>query len=332
MAYFVAGLVVGVLLTNARRYLTSSWLWVGIALSLLIFAPNLIWQVQHNFISLQFLLNIHARDVAAGRTAGYLAEQFYVATNLFTVPFWAAGLYFYLSKLAGKPYRILGWMYLIPFALFLVTQGRSYYLAPAYPMLVAAGVVVWEQWVASLPITRAHLAHGLAWGGLAAGAVIFIPLMLPFAPINSALWDLTSKVHDNFVEEIGWPDMVKTVADIYTTLPLEEQHGTAILTGNYGEAGAVDLYGPAYGLPQAISGINSYWLRGYGDPPPGTLIVIGFSLERVEEFFTSCDLAGHVTNRYSVENEETRFHPDIFLCRGSRQPWPNLWDLLKSFG
>jgi 4-amino-4-deoxy-L-arabinose transferase-like glycosyltransferase len=134
MAYCVAGLVVGVMFTNARCYLARPWLWGGAALSLLIVAPNLIWQAQHHFISLEFLINIHVRDVEIGRTGGYLLEQFMVATNLFTVPFWGAGLYCYCFTPVGARYRMLGWMYVIPFVLFLVTQGRSYYLAPAYPL------------------------------------------------------------------------------------------------------------------------------------------------------------------------------------------------------
>ena len=255
-----------------------------------------------------------------------------VATNLFTVPFWGAGLYFYCFKPVGARYRMLGWMYVIPFVLCLVTQGRSYYLAPAYPLLMAAGVVVWEQWVAVLSATQARVARRLTWGGLAAGGVIFGPVMLPVAPINSDLWHLTRAIHDNFVEEIGWPELAGTVADMYVTLPTEERSRTAILTGNYGEAGAINLYGPPYGLPEAISGVNSYWLRGYGNSPPETLIVIGFSRERTECFFATCDLAGQVTNRHGVENEETKIHPDIFVCRRPRQPWPDLWESLKSFG
>jgi hypothetical protein len=139
-------------------------------------------------------------------------------------------------------------------------------------------------------------------------------------------------VHDNFVEEIGWPELVETVAGIYNSLPEAERARAGILAANYGEAGAVNLYGPRYGLPQAISGINSYWLRGYGDPPPETLIVLGFSAQTTGELFVDCSPAGRVTNRYGVENEETRFHPEIFLCREPRLPWPALWQALRSFG
>jgi len=332
MAYLVAGLVGGTLLTRSRRDLASPWPWAGAGLALLLFLPNLLWQIRHGFISLEFLAAIHARDIELGRTAGFLPEQLIVAANLFTLPLWAAGLYFYFFKPEGRPYRLLGWMYLLPFLLFLVTRGRSYYLAPAYPMLIAAGAVVWERWTASLAPRRQRLSRGLLWAGLASGALLFGPLMLPVAPVNSPLWELSSQVHDNFVEEIGWPELVETVAGIYNSLPEAERARAGILAANYGEAGAVNLYGPRYGLPQAISGINSYWLRGYGDPPPETLIVLGFSAQTTGELFVDCSPAGRVTNRYGVENEETRFHPEIFLCREPRLPWPALWQALRSFG
>jgi hypothetical protein len=140
------------------------------------------------------------------------------------------------------------------------------------------------------------------------------------------------EMHDNFAEEIGWPELVETVAGIYTALPAAEKAQTGILAGNYGEAGALNLYGPAYGLPEAISGVNSYWLRGYGDPPPQTLIVVGFSRDQAAQLFARCDLAGHIANRYNVKNEETTEHPDIFICRELRQPWPQLWPRLRRFG
>ena len=330
MAFLVAGIVVAVALTQARRYLASPWLWGGAALALLIVLPNLIWQVQHNFITLEYLRAIHARDIQIGRTQGFLIEQFIVCANLFTIPFWVAGLYFYFFTPAGARYRMLGWMYLIPFVLLLALQGRSYYLAPAYPMLIAAGVVAWERWLATLPVRIARFALGATWAALAIGGVLFSLVMLPIAPINSGLWRLTSQVHDNFVEEIGWPELVETVAGIYAGLPVEERARTGILAGNYGEAGAINLYGSNYGLPEAISGVNSYWLRGYGQPSPTTLIVLGYSRDAVQRFFETCDRAGQITNRYRVANEE--YQREIFVCRRPRQPWPALWESLKRFG
>jgi hypothetical protein len=150
--------------------------------------------------------------------------------------------------------------------------------------------------------------------------------------VNPSWWKAANRVNDDFREEIGWPELVETIAGIHASLPPEEQAHVGILAGNYGEAGAIDLYGPAHGLPKAISGINSYWLRGYGDPPPWTLIVVGISREFLERNFESCVLAGHVTNRYGVLNEETTRQPDLFVCRQLRQPWPAFWKDFQYYG
>jgi 4-amino-4-deoxy-L-arabinose transferase-like glycosyltransferase len=332
LAILVVGVVVGVILTRTRRHLASPWLWGGVALSLLIVMPNLIWQMQHDFVSLDFMQSIHARDVRVGRSQGYLVEQFIFAANLVTIPLWVTGLYFYFFGRAGRSYRLLGWMFLVPFVLFLVTQGRSYYLAPAYPMLFAGGAVMVEQWLASLPAARARLVQGIVWGAFAIGGAVFATVALPIAPVNSRLWNVVSEINGELKEEIGWPELVETVAGIYAALPAEDRLQAGILTGNYGEAGAINLYGPAYGLPEAISGVNSYWLRGYGDPPPQTLIVLGVTSRDARRFFESCQTAGLITNRYGVRNEETEDHPVILLCRGPRRPWPELWQRLRSFG
>ena len=138
MAFLVAGIVCGIVLDRPRSLL-SKWLWCGAALALLIFLPNLIWQIRHNFITLDFLRFIHARDVRLGRADGFLPAQFWAVTNPVTVPIWIAGLYFLFFKPEGKRFRMIGWMYLIPLVILLIARGRPYYLAPAYPMLLAVG-------------------------------------------------------------------------------------------------------------------------------------------------------------------------------------------------
>ena len=332
MAFYLAGIIAGVVCTKARRYLASSWLWGGVALSLLVFLPNLMWQIQHDFISLDHLRHIHARDVAIGRTDSYLSDQLKICANPFSIPLWIAGLFFYFVAPGGRRYRLLGWMFAVPFGLFLMAQGRGYYMAPAYPLLIAAGGVLGERWVALLTAGQARVVRGIAWGALAVGGALGVGLTLPIAPVNSSWWQVASGMNNDLKEEIGWPELVKTVADIYTALPAEEKPQAGILAGNYGEAGAINLYGSAYGLPEAISGMNSYWLRGYGHPPPQTLVVIGLSRSAAENFFEACDLAGHVSNRYGVKNEETTNHPDILVCRRLRRPWPEFWKHFRYFG
>jgi 4-amino-4-deoxy-L-arabinose transferase-like glycosyltransferase len=330
MAMTVAGLVGGVLLTGTRRCLRSPWLWGGVGLSLLIFLPNLIWQIQHNFISLEFLSSIHARDVEIGRADSYLPEQFFSNANPFVLPFWIAGLIYYFRGEAGKRYRMLGWMYVIPFFIYLFTQGRSYYLAPAYPPLIAAGAVVWQGWLGRLSEQKVRIVQGVTWAGIGLGAIFSGALALPIAPINSPWWDVVSEVHDAFTDQIGWHEMIATVGGIYADLPEDEKARTGILTEENDEAAALNLYGNQYGLPKAISGSDTFWLRGYGNPPPETVILVGMERARADSLFGDCQQAGTTKNSYGVDNDLAN-PPDIFVCRNLRMTWPELWEKVKHY-
>jgi len=282
MAFFAAGFTAGVLLTDARRYLASKWLWLGIAAAILIFLPNFIWQAQHGFVSLDFLRHIHERDVGLGRANYFLPDQLKLT-------------------LLGFP-------------------------------LYAAGAVWSEQWLASRHRPFVGALRAIVSAVLIADMFIASAVTLPIAPINSTWWRIAVKLNEDFPEEIGWPELVETVAKIHDSLPPEDRAHLGILGTNYGEAGAINLYGPRYGLPPAISGVNSFWQRGYGNPPPETLIVVGLSRGFLETKFATCEVVGHTWNRYGVENEETRRHPDIFVCRHLRESWPEFWRSFRYFG
>ena len=330
MAFLVAGIIAGVLFTDARRYLLTPWLWCGVAIAALICLPNLMWQVHHHFISLDFLRSIHARDVRLGRTDNFLFNQLWQG-NPFTTPIWLAGLFYLFAVPAGKRYRMIGWMYVVPLVLFFLARGRHYYLSPAYPMLLAAGAVWGEQWTNTLSVARARIVRRTTWGILAVSGVMIAMVVLPIAPANSLWWNVANKLNDNFNEEFGWQEMAETAAHIRDSLPAEDRARLGILTGDAGEAAAINLYGQAFGLPKAISGSNSHWLRGYGDPPPQTVIVIGISGD-IGPAFQSCKLAGHLTNRYGIKNSAIGDYTEIFVCRDPRLPWPDFWNLIRSFG
>jgi hypothetical protein len=328
MGFFLVGIVSGLLLTKTRRYFASGWFWAGAALALVIFLPNLIWQIRHDFISLHFLRHIHARDVSEGRANGFLRDQFKISTNPVTAPLWIAGLVFFLRD---RRYQMLAWMYLVPFALFFFGKGRGYYLGAAYPMLMAMGAAAGERWLA-------RLQRGWRW---TVEAAFFTPLVACGLYISAIILPLTSsgKIREfalanngDLREEIGWNDLVKTVAGIRDLLPPEQRTSVGVLTGNYGEQGAIEILGAAYHLGVPISMTNSSWLRGYPVPPPPTLIVLGFSREDADKAFTSCRLAGHNGNPYGVKNEESEDHPDIFVCGGPRLSWPEFWQEYQAFG
>lgn len=329
MAFFAVSLAVAMLASaEGRARLRSRWVWLGAALAFLIFLPNLIWQAQHQFISLDFLRHIHERDVRIGRTDGFLLRQ--LELTLLAAPLAAAGLIFYFIH--GKRFRPLAGMYLLPLVFFVIARGRAYYLAAAYPMLYAAGATWFaESQSGWRPVLR-RAAIVLVLGALALDAGLAASFNLPLFAPGTERFAAVLKVKGDFAEEFLWPELVAEVARIRDTLPPQEQSRLGILAANYGEAGAVNLYGPAHGLPRAISGTNSFWAKGYGDPPPQTLIVLGFSPEFREKYFDHCELAGHISNPWGIENEESRENPDIYVCRGLKPTWPEFWKDRQRFG
>jgi Dolichyl-phosphate-mannose-protein mannosyltransferase len=328
MAFFVCGIVTGVLFTRARRFLTSAWFWGGVTLALLIFLPNLLWQIRHGFISLHFLQHIHTRDVGEGRADGFLTGQFYICTNLFAAPLWIGGLVWLLRD---RRYRMLAWMYLIPLFLFLIGKGRHYYLGAAYPMLMAAGAVAGERWLNLLSMGWRRTLEAVFLTGIATGGIYVCTIVIPLQS-SGPLMQFALKNNNDLREETGWNELVRTVADIRDSLPPEELKHLGIIVGNYGEQGAIEMLGPSYHLPSPISGTNSAWYRSYPTPPPSTLIVLGFSHKGADKTFTSCRLAGHIVNSLGVHNEETEDHPDIFVCGEPRKPWSEFWKDFQRFG
>lgn len=332
IALLAIGIVAGVLLTPVRRHLLSVWLWCGLALAVVLMLPNLFWQVQHHFVYFEFVRSIHARDVSWGRADYFLLNQLWKSANPVTVPLWLAGLYFVFRSKAGKHYRVLGWMYLVPLLALLITRGRDYYLAPAYPMLIAAGAMFGEQWLRThQPATVISIRQSVAWT-LASAGLITVAVSFPLAPLNSTWWRVAEAMNGNFSYEIGWPELVQAVSKVHSTLPASGQASVGILVHDDGQAGALNLFGPSYHLPRAMSGMNTNWLRGYTSPPPQTVIVFGFGRDFLDSTFQSCEVAGKGTNPFGIDNGALRTNSPIFVCRHLRQAWPDFWRDFQYFG
>lgn len=334
MGIFGVALVAGVLLTPLRRDLATRWPWFGAAIAILMFLPNLLWQAQHHFVYLDFVKHIHARDVAIGRAASFWKDQLIVGPNPFFLPFLALGLYRLFANPAARQFRVLAWMAVFSVGLFALAQGRGYYTAPVYPMLLVSGVVQMQAWLGA----RGHAVRRVGWtiaillpimaSGLAA-------LLLPLAPVHSRYWDFViakSPASYDFREQFGWPELARENARIWQTLTSAEREHAVIYASNYGEAGALELYGPRYGLPQVVSATNTFWFRGAGDPAAQAIIVNGSERKDWEPFCDSLELAGHTSNDAHVANEETQDHPDIFVCHGVRKPLVDRWPKLPEFG
>lgn len=328
VVFFVAGLVAGLALTQARRHLASGWFWAGAGLAFLMFLPNLVWLIHHDFISYTFLKSIHARDVGQGRAANYWKNQFLLDVNVAATPLWVAGL---IALFRDRRYRVLAWMWVVPVVVFWVNKGRFYYVAEAYPVLLAMGAVVAERWVGRRPVWARRTVATVYFAALAVIGGYTAAILMPIAR-DGRLRDFAFKNNGDLREEIGWDELVRTVASIRDTLPPDQQAHLGITTGNYGEYGAIDILGRAYGLPEPIGTTNSEWLRGYPDPAPTTFIVIGLGQKKADTIFTACRLAGHNGNSLGVKNEESQDHPDIFVCGPPRMPWAEIWHRYRNFG
>ncbi len=328
VVFFVAGLLAGLVLTPARRYFASRWFWLGVSIALLVFLPNLIWLARHHFVSYQFLQHIHARDVREGRAAGYWRYQFTFDINSFALPLWLAGL---VACFSSSRYRVLAWTYAVPVLMFWVGKGRFYYVAEAYPAVVAMGAAVIGRWLQS---RSAWLRYSLAtafFAGVFVFGALCAAVIIPFAS-SGPLRNFALAHNGDLREEIGWNEQVRTVAQIRDSIPPQQRAGMGIFTGNYGEYGAIDILGRGYGLPEPIGITNSEWLRGYPTPPPNVLIVLGLTAKQANTLFSGCRIAGHNGNPEGVRNEESQYHPDIFLCGPPRQPWPQFWKENLWFG
>ncbi len=328
IAFLAASLLGGlVLLPSQRHHLRSRWFWYGIAVAAVVAAPNLFWLARHGFITLAMEHFIHARDVRHGRADGYYTDQ--LRFTLLALPLALVGLVWLVRN---DRFRLLAFFYAGPFVLFAVARGRGYYLLPAYPVLYAAGAVALERALSTRRTTTRFAIRGLAYAALlcnvAAIAWVFLPIWHP----GSGGWNWQMAHSSDMADEVGWPEFVAQVAAVRDSLAPDERARLGVLANNYGEAGALELYGPRYGLPQVISSTNSFHLRGYGAFEPETLIVTGGDLDDQLKNFEQCRVAAKVSIPYGVVNEESRNHPEILVCRHLRRPWPKVWAKSQEFG
>lgn len=330
VSYFVVALVFSFLLTRSRRLLATRWFVLGCGVALLIVLPNLVWQARHGFVAITFLQHIHARDVRIGRggAVAFWLFQLLACANVFAVPLWIAGL---VSALRSERLRALGWMFLLTLLAFAASRARGYYTTAVFPVMIAVGAVVFDRWVSRFRAgPRRTLEIALVCALIVFGAIA-AAMVLPLA--NAGRLRTFALAHsEDLREELGWDQLVGSVAQVWRQLPPDQRAHAAIFTGNYGETGAADVLGRAYGLPPAISLTNSAWLRGYPSPPPSTLVVVGFRPENVGEMFSGCRAAATVPYPEHLNNEEGNYFRHIFVCGPPLLPWPEFWAKYRRFG
>jgi hypothetical protein len=330
VVFFVAALLVGFVLTPARRHLASWWFVLGCGLTLLIVLPNLLWQVHHNFISLHFLEHIHARDLRIGRGSArdFWFFQALLCPNPFALPLTIAGV---IAAWRSVRYRALSIAFVLTVLSFAATKGRGYYTAAVYPAMVAFGAVAITRWASSLRPALGRTIVIILWIGIVGFGTFATCVLVPIAS-GGPLKAFALARSEDLREEQGWDTFVQAIALVRDALAPAQRESLGIVTGNYGEQGAVEILGRGYELPAPIGLTNSAWLRGYPTPQPTTLIVTGLDFDDANEEFTGCRLAAHVPYPAQLNNEESKYHPDIFVCGPPRLPWPEFWKKYQRFG
>ena len=330
-------IVAGLLLTGQRRIFGGKWIWLGGAFAFLVFLPNFAWNVRNHWPFVELMRNIRAsgRDVVLS-PAAYFAQQVLIIHPILA-PMWIIGVLAFLFSARLKPYRFLGCCYLAAFAVFVVLHGKNYYLAPIYPVYLAAGAMVIESYIArsrQVWLKPALILLILAGGAWLAPVVMpvlpveqFISYMekLPFKVPRSEHSHMRAILPQHFADQFGWEEMVAEVNLAYAKLSPEERSECGIFAQNYGQAGAIDFFGPRYGLPPALSGHQTYFLWGPRGYSGNCLIVLADSREVLEGRFERVEFVGKsADNPYALEREIP-----VFICHGAKfgslaAIWPQL--------
>lgn len=338
-AFFGVGIAVALLLTPERRHLTAAWMWAGGLIAGLVALPNVVWQVQHDWATLELLRNVARSDKNVVLGPGEFVAQQVLIMNPATLPLWLGGLVWLLVARDSRRYRVLGLAYLITLAEFIVLKGKHYYLAPIYPMLFAAGAVAMER----LSATRVRWMKPVLAGASIGLAALLAPTILPLLPPENLLAYMraihfqpprtetshTAALPQLFADQFGWKEMAHSVGKAYAKLSPDDQKRVAIFCQNYGEAGAIDFFGAKYGLPPALSGHQNYYLWGPHDRTGEVMLILDSTSREEAEQFASVEDLGAVESSPWAMPWEQRQH--IYLCRGLKAPLPAIWPRLKNW-
>ena len=335
MLFFGFALAAGLLLTPARRHFSIKWIWLGGAIAFAFLVPYVLWNAGNGWPTLEFFANYEGSDGPLEFLIGQI-----LGMNPLTLPLSLAGIWFYLGTQDGRPYRALGWAFVVLLLIFTLLGAKAYFLSPAYPLLFAGGAVVVERRRGR----TGGLLKPLYVVLLLLSGLLLAPLAMPILPPatfantygfmsdtgNASAGQEGEGVYPQYLgDRFGWSTMTQTVASVRDDLPFAERSRTCIFTANYGEASALNFLGDRYRLPPAISGHNNYYLWGPGECTGEVMITVGLSRGEVERGYVDVQSAATNTCRYCVLEEENG--APVYVATKPKSPIAELWPRTKHY-
>jgi hypothetical protein len=326
-----AGAAVAVLLTPLRRWLLTPWPWLAAAIALLIGSPSIAGQFRLGWPLLDQMNDLRQEQLFRVTPLDFATSQLLLGPTTLVA---MIGLIALLASRLLEPFRVVGWTALMCWLLLVGLHGKAYYFGGMYPVLYAAGALVLGRAAAPVPGTPARIgAVGavLLWGALV------LPLGLPILPpeqmeayvrrigFSRALRTNTGeyeRLPQDYADMLGWEDQVRTVARVYDSLPPADRSRAVLLAGNYGEAGALDLYGPRYGLPGAVSPVGSYWFFGPGPKRGDVVVTIGIPADTLAQLYAEVAQAAVAGHPFAVAEER---NVPILVARSPRRTLQEVW-------
>ena len=346
MLFLGFGTVAGLLLTSHRKYLINKWFWLAGVIAMVIFLPHVIWEVHHGYPSLEFIRRASTEKNIAMNVFDFSMSQI-LMTGFLQSLLWLSGLYYFFFNSQGWKYRAIGWMYIAIFVVMVLNNSKAYYLTPVYPMLIAGGVQPWES---MLGRGRKCLRKSVAVILLVIPSLVIMPFAIPMLSVESLInyaksLGVTFRAEEHsslgalpqyYADMFGWEEFTAAIASVFQKLTPDEQAHCVIYVRNYGEAGAIDFFGKKYGLPNASSGHNNYWMWGPPHVDMKVAIILGTSRDLQEnlrdlqgaERFEQAELAATTSCRYCMPYENGR---QIFLCRKPSFTFFQIWAGERNF-
>jgi hypothetical protein len=328
------GVLVALVATSRRRALLTRWPWIALAVALVVGSPSVIGQITLDWPLFDQMEGLQRGQLDRITWGEYLGRQLLMTGPAILLA--VAGAVALMGRGALARYRSVGIAAVTTFLLLGVLHGKPYYAGPVYPVLFAAGAVWVEQ------LTRARLRAGIAWSLAlvsAAFGVAVAPFGLPIVPpepmaryaagtgITAATqtnWGAQLALPQDYADMLGWREKVDAVAMVVASLTPEERDRAVLYGDNYGQAGALDLYGRRHGLPPVVSLAGSFFLFGPGKRPGDVLVLLGVEPEDLHDLqCRSLEMPARVTNRWAVPEEND---VPVVVCRGPKANLREIWE------